>query len=114
MPELWTALLPLAIGSALIPIEIALTIVLLRSQGGVPKALAWVGGMTVVRLAQLIVLGSVIRVAVDDGQGGTSIVEGTILLVVGVVFLVVAARKATDQPDEDAPPPGWMTVLDGA
>ena len=114
MTELWTTLLPLAIGSALIPVEIALTIVLLRSPGGLMKAVAWVGGMTVVRLAQLIVLGSVIRVAVDDGQGGTSIAEGAVLLVVGVVFLVIAARKATNQPDEDAPPPGWMTILDGA
>jgi threonine/homoserine/homoserine lactone efflux protein len=114
MAELWTTLLPLAIGSALIPIEIALTIVLLRGPGGVRKALAWVGGMTVVRLVQLVVLGSVIRVAVDDGEQGTSIAEGAVLLVVGVLFLVVAARKATNQPDEDAPPPGWMTILDGA
>ena len=114
MPELWTTLLPLAIGSAVIPIEIALTVVVLRTPGGVPNALAWVGGMTVVRLAQLLLLGPVIEVAVDDGQPGTSVAEGAILLVVGVLFLVIAARKATNQPDEDAPPPGWMTLLDGA
>ena len=113
MPELWTTLIPLAIGSAVIPIEIALTIVVLRAPGGVPKALAWVGGMTVVRLAQLAVLGPVIDVAVDDGQPGTSVAEGAILLVVGVLFLVIAGRKATNQPDEDAPPPGWMTLMDG-
>jgi hypothetical protein len=114
MPELWTTLLPLAFGSAVIPIEIALTIVVLRAPGGVPKALAWVAGMTVVRLAQLLLLGPVIDVAVDDGQPGTSVAEGAILLVVGVLFLVIAARKATNQPDEDAPPPGWMSLLDGA
>jgi threonine/homoserine/homoserine lactone efflux protein len=114
MPELWTTLLPLAIGSALIPIEIALTIVALRAPGGVRTALAWVGGMTVVRLAQLLVLGPIVDVAVDDGKPGTSVAEGVILLVVGVLFLVIAARKATNQPDEDAPPPGWMALLDGA
>jgi hypothetical protein len=114
MPELWTTLIPLAIGSAVIPIEIALTIVALRAPGGVRTALAWVGGMTVVRLGQLLVLGPVIDIAVDDGQPGTSVAEGAILLVVGVLFLVIAARKATNQPDEDAPPPGWMTLLDGA
>jgi hypothetical protein len=114
MPELWTTLLPLAIGSAVIPIEIALTIVALRAPGGVRTALAWVGGMTVVRLAQLLLLGPVIEVAVDDGQPGTSVAEASILLVVGVLFLVIAARKATNQPDEDAPPPGWMALLDGA
>ena len=114
MPELWTTLLPLAIGSAVIPIEIALTIGALRAPGGVRTALAWVGGMTVVRLAQLLLLGPVIEVAVDDGQPGTSVAEASILLVVGVLFLVIAARKATNQPDEDAPPPGWMALLDGA
>jgi threonine/homoserine/homoserine lactone efflux protein len=114
MPELWTTLLPLAVGSAVIPIEIALTIVALRAPGGVRTALAWVGGMTVVRLAQLLVLGPIVDVAVDDGKPGTSVAEGAILLVVGVLFLVIAARKATNQPDEDAPPPGWMALLDGA
>jgi threonine/homoserine/homoserine lactone efflux protein len=114
MPELWTTLLPLAVGSAVIPIEIALTIVALRAPGGVRTALAWVGGMTAVRLAQLLVLSPIVDIAVDDGKPGTSVAEGTILLVVGVLFLVIAARKATNQPDEDAPPPGWMALLDGA
>ena len=39
--------------------------------------------------------------------------EGALLLVVGITFLVIAARKATNQPDEDAPPPAWMTMMDG-
>jgi threonine/homoserine/homoserine lactone efflux protein len=113
MTDLWTILIPLALGSAIIPVEIALTIVILKAPGGVPKALAWVAGMTVVRLAQLVVLGSVIETAVDDGKPGTSLVEGAILLVVAITFLVIAARKATNQPDEDAPPPAWMAMMDG-
>ena len=112
MVELWTTLIPLALGSAIIPVEIALTILVLKAPGGVPKALAWVGGMTVVRLAQWVILGPVVDIAVDDGQPGTSLVEGALLLVVGILFLVIAARKATDQPDEDAPPPGWMAMMD--
>jgi threonine/homoserine/homoserine lactone efflux protein len=108
----WTTLIPLALGSAIIPVEIAFTILVLRAPSGVPKALAWVAGMTVVRLAQWIVLGSVIETAVDDGKPGTSLVEATILLVVAITFLVIAARKATNQPDEDAPPPAWMAMMD--
>ncbi|HEU0243205.1 MAG TPA: GAP family protein [Candidatus Limnocylindrales bacterium] len=112
MVELWTTLIPLALGSAIIPVEIALTILVLKAPGGVPRALAWVGGMTVVRLAQWVILGPIVDTAVDDGQPGTSLVEGALLLVVGILFLVIAARKATDQPDEDAPPPGWMAMMD--
>ena len=112
MADLWTTLIPLALGSAIIPVEIALTILVLRAPGGVPKALAWVAGMTAVRLAQWVVLGPVVETAVDDGQPGTSLVEGAILLVVAITFLVIAARKATNQPDEDAPPPGWMAMMD--
>jgi threonine/homoserine/homoserine lactone efflux protein len=112
MTDVWTILIPLAVGSALIPVEIALTVVVLRAPGGIPKALAWVGGMTAVRLAQLLVLGPIVDVAVDDGETGTSVAEGAILLLVGVLFLVIAARKAANQPDEDAPPPAWMTLMD--
>jgi len=114
MLDLWTTLIPLALGSAIIPVEIALTILVLKTPSGVPRALAWVGGMTAVRLAQWVVLGPIVETAVDDGQPGTSLVEGALLLVVGILFLVIAARKATNQPDEDAPPPGWMALLDGA
>jgi len=92
---LWSILIPVAIGSALIPIEIALTVVVLRAPGGIRKALAWVGGMTAVRLAQLAIIGPIVDVAVDDGAPGTSIAEATILLIVGVLFLIIAARKAT-------------------
>jgi threonine/homoserine/homoserine lactone efflux protein len=112
MVELWTTLIPLALGSAIIPVEIALTILVLKAPGGVPRALAWVGGMTVVRIAQWVILGPIVDTAVDDGQPGTSLVEGALLLVVGILFLVIAARKATNQPDEDAPPPGWMAMMD--
>jgi threonine/homoserine/homoserine lactone efflux protein len=113
MTDLWTILVPLAVGSALIPIEIAQTVVVLRAPGGIPKALAWVGGMTAVRLAQLAIVGPVVEAAVDDGEPGTSVIEAAFLLLVGVLFLVIAARKATNQPDEDAPPPAWMTLMDG-
>jgi hypothetical protein len=72
------------------------------------KAAAWVGGMTVVRLAQWLVFGLILERAVDDGEPGTSAVEGALLLVVSILFLVSAARKLAKQPDEDAPPPRWL------
>ena len=69
--------------------------------------------MTLVRLAQYAVFGLVLGRAMDDDPAGTSPVEGTLLLVVGMLLLVSAARKIAKQPDEDAPPPRWMTMVDG-
>jgi hypothetical protein len=113
MTEMWTTLLPLAVASAILPIQVAITILMLRSPRGRVTATGWVGGMTVVRLAQWVLLGLVLGAAVDDGEPGTSAVEATLLLVVGIVFLVSAARKLAKQPDEDAPPPRWMSRVGG-
>lgn len=113
MAELWTTLLPLAVTTAVLPVQLTVTILMLRSPGGRSTAGAWIGGMTVLRLLQYAVFGVVLERAVDDGVPGTSPVEGALLLVVGVFLLVSAARKAANQPDEDAPPPRWMTMVDG-
>ena len=113
MTELWGSLIPLAIASAVLPVQIAITVLMLQAPGGRAAALAWVGGMTVVRLAQWTVFGVILERAVDDGQPGTSAVEGALLLVVSIVFLVSAARKLLKQPDEDAPPPRWMAAVSG-
>lgn len=111
MAELWGSLIPLAIASAILPVQVAITILMLRSPGGRRRAIAWVGGMTVVRLAQWLVFGLVLEQAVDDGQPGTSAVEAALLLVVSVLFFVSAARKLASQPDEDAAPPRWMLAI---
>jgi Sap, sulfolipid-1-addressing protein len=86
---------------------------MLRSAGGRRRAGGWIAGMTVVRLLQFAVFGVVLERATDDGTPGTSPVEGALLLVVAVVLLVSAARKVANQPDEDAPPPRWMSMVDG-
>ena len=112
MTELWTTLIPLAIATAVLPIQVAVTILMLRSGGGRAKAGAWISGMTLVRLVQYAVFGLVLERAMDDVHTGTSPVEGTLLLVVAVLLMVSAGRKVASQPDEDAPPPRWMTMVD--
>jgi hypothetical protein len=113
MNELWTTLIPLAVATAVLPIQVAITVLMLRSPGGRGRAGAWVAGMTVVRLAQYAVFGFVLDRAMADADDGPSPVEGALLLVVAVLLLVSAARKLANQPDEDAPPPRWMTMVDG-
>jgi hypothetical protein len=112
--DLWTTLIPLVLGSAILPIQIAITVLLLRSDAGRVAAIAWVGGMTVVRLAQGIVFGLVFGgdPAEPDDPEDTRLVASTLLLVVAIVFLVTAARKLLRQPDDDAPPPAWMSMVE--
>ena len=113
MIDLWSTLIPIAIATTLMPVELTLTLVMLRSPGGRSRAGAWVAGKTVARLVQYALLGGILVTAVDDGEPGTSAVEGALLLVLAVLLLVAAARKALNQPDEDAPPPRWMTMVAG-
>jgi len=112
MTDLWTTLLPLAIATAVLPVQVAITILMLRSAGGRVRAGAWIAGMTLVRLAQYAVFGLILERAMDGAADGTSPVEGALLLVVAVLLLVSAARKIANQPDEDAVPPRWMTMVD--
>lgn len=114
MSDLVLSLLPLAIASALVPLQIVVTILLLRSPAGRPAAMAWVLGMTAARLAQGLVFGLILGstdAASDDAGSGT--IASLLLLVIAVLLYVVAAKQVVRQPDDDAPPPRWMSLLDG-
>ena len=112
MSNLWGPMIPLIVGSALVPIQIVMTILLLRSPGGVRTAGAWVAGMTATRLVQGLLFGLIFnssdQVASDDG--GSSPVVSTILLVLAVLFYVTALRQFLKHDDLDAPPPKWMSM----
>jgi hypothetical protein len=114
MSDLWTSLVPLIIGSALVPIQIVITTLLLRSKAGKATAVAWVAGMTTMRLAQGLVFGLIL----GSGDGTDSSSEGPggalslLLLVIAIVFYVSAAKQILRHPDEDAPPPKWMAMVE--
>ena len=110
MTDLWTTLVPLAIATAVLPVQVAMTILMLRSDGGRARAGSWIAGMTLVRLGQYWLFAFVLEPAMDEASTGTSPVEGALLLLVAVFLLVAAVRKLASQPDEDAPPPRWMTL----
>jgi len=111
----WTALVPLIIGSAILPVQIAITVLLLRSGAGRIGAVAWVAGMTVVRLAQGIVFGLVFsRAAETGGDSGAGLIESALLMVVAILLLVMAAKHLLGQPDEDVPTPRWMAIVESA
>ncbi len=72
MAGLWSTLLPLAIASAIVPVQLVVTVVLQRSAAGRVVSLAWVLGMLTVRLGQGIVIGLLIG---PEVLGGTRVVR---------------------------------------
>jgi hypothetical protein len=115
MTGLWSSLIPLIVGSALVPVQIVVTVLLLRSSAGRFTAVAWVAGMTTVRLAQGVVFGLVLGSATDAGSSadGPGTAASLLLLVVAIVFYVSAVKQLLREPDEDAPAPRWMAALEG-
>jgi threonine/homoserine/homoserine lactone efflux protein len=110
MTNLWGTLVPLAAASAAVPVQIVVTIVLLRAEGGRSKAIAWIGGMTAVRLVQGLLFGVVLSASDQTSTDGdsTSPIVAMVLLVVAVLLYITAARSALSDDDPDAPPPKWM------
>ena len=114
MNDLWTTLLPLILGSALVPAQIIVTILLLRSRGGRIVAVAWIAGMTVARLAQGVVFGLVLDVgSAGEASDGRGWILSSVLLVLAVVLYATAAKELAGGTDEDAPPPKWMSMVEG-
>jgi hypothetical protein len=112
--DLLTTLVPLAIGTALVPVPLVLTVLLLGAPDGRGRvaALALVAGMMTVRLVQGLLFGVLFAGVVAVGGSRGPVVYGG-LVVLALVFLVSGARKALGAPDEDAPPPRWLATLDG-
>jgi hypothetical protein len=111
---LWGSLIPLIIGSALVPMQIIITILLIGAPHGRSIAVAWVAGMTAVRLAQGLVFGLIVGSSAPGAEGSEQpgTIASVVLLVVAITFFVAAFKQLVDAPDEDAPPPRWMAMID--
>ncbi|MEA3336394.1 MAG: GAP family protein [Chloroflexota bacterium] len=111
------ALLPMIIGSAIVPMQIIMLLLMLTSESkGLSKAIAFVSGMTLVRLAQGVVFGLVFtggEGATETGSEGSSWIVSTLLTVLGILLLISFYKALTGEADPDAPPPKWMAMLDG-
>lgn len=113
MDSIFIALLPFILGSALVPLQIIIVVMLLTSpQRGPLKAIAFVTGMTLVRLAQGLLFGFVFAPDTTAEAQGIPWVRATLLTVLGLLLLITAFRKWAKEPDPDAPPPRWLTMFD--
>jgi cytochrome c biogenesis protein CcdA len=110
MESLILSLLPLVIGTAVLPLPIIMVTLLLKSpKQSVLKAGAFVGGMTTTRLLQGLLFGFVF---VADGDSEPGVIVFTLLTVLGIVFLITAYKKWLREEDPDAPPPKWLAKMD--
>jgi hypothetical protein len=116
MDSLFLSLLPFIIGSALVPVQIIVVILLLTGEKRGPlKAIAFVLGMTVARLVQGILFGFVFTGGSYDTADATNAgwIKATLLTVLGLLMLITAYKKWSKEPDPDEPPPKWLAMLDG-
>ena len=112
MGSLWATLAPFILASALMPIELVITLALLGTPGRVRTAGAAVSGMVLVRLLQGLIFGTILHWGRRDGTtGGHGWLVSTVLMVVAVLLLVTALRELLGSDDSDDPPPKWMAAL---
>ncbi len=115
MGTLLVSLLPFIIGSAVVPLQIIIGLLILKSpKKGLFKAIAYVSGMTITRLLQGLIFGFILSrsTALADGSSGKSPVISTLLLLLGILLLIAAYKKWSKEDDPDDPPPKWLTRID--
>jgi len=118
MQTLLILLLPYIIGSAVVPLQIIIGLLLLTSpKQGLLKSVAYVAGMTVTRLLQGLIFSLVFAESValaEEAGGGKNPIVATLLLVLGILLLISAYKKWKREDDPDDPPPKWLTMVNSS
>lgn len=108
-------LFPMILGTVLAPVWIIIVLLVLRSPNGLVKAIAFIVGITIVRLLQGLLFGYILSGIDSAGASGElSPVILIVLVVLGILLLISAIKTLMHEPDPDAPPPKWMKKLDQA
>jgi threonine/homoserine/homoserine lactone efflux protein len=113
--SLWSTLIPLILGCALVPVQSLATILLLQAEDGRRKATAWVVGMTSARVVQGLLFALLLHTSAaiaEDTKDGPGAVASFVLLLVALTMLLSALGAAVKHGDPDAPPPRWLSVVD--
>jgi len=114
MRDVIVELLPLIVGAAVVPLYSIAVLLLLQSNGGLLKAIAFVAGGITVRLLQGILFGLVFGVACEAySEADPKLIVSTLLLITGILLLVTAFRQRQEPDDPDAPPPQWISTVVG-
>ncbi|WP_088891799.1 GAP family protein [Leptolyngbya ohadii] len=109
------SLLPFIIGSAVVPVQIIVSLLLLKSPDqGLLKAVGFVSRMTITRLFQGLIFGFILSEssAIAAGENSKNPVISTLLLVLGILLLIAAYKKWRGEDDPDDSPPKLLTMID--
>ncbi len=107
---LWQLTLVALFGAAS-PLPITVVVTLLISKGGVAKATGFAAGL--IGVLAIIGIVTLITSSYTSASSSTeSAVTGTIVAVMGLLFVLMAVKLLLNAPDPDAPPPKFMTALD--
>lgn len=113
MASLWSTLVPLILGGAVVPSYFLIEILLLQSDRGRIKATLFVLGFIVMKMLQGLIFGNLLAVPAGEESGlASSPVVSTLLLVVGIFFLTIAARYAISPARELEIPQTWLSAVD--
>jgi threonine/homoserine/homoserine lactone efflux protein len=113
MNGLILALIPLALAAAFQPPQIIALLVLLQTKRGVLNGLAYIAGMFVFRLVLGFVfwfLVSSVEESVESTGGRFVILVSAVLMVLGLLLLINALRRAFSTPDEGQA--SWLDSLE--
>lgn len=113
MGSVLVQLIPLVIGSVMMPTWVLLVLVLLRKGRGPIEAIAFVSGIVVVKLLQGLIFGTIFG-AYDVNHHRSEIEEiivATLLIIVGLLMWMAALKLFIQGDDPDSPPPAWMRML---
>jgi hypothetical protein len=114
MAQALGTVLPLAVAIAIFPVPVIAAVLLIRSDGGRMKglafAVAWCGGLLAVGAAALLLADGADASEGDEPATWVSVT----LLGLGVAFLLAALKKWRGRPrsGEEPSAPGWMRKID--
>jgi len=106
--DVWGMLLPLIIASALVPIQLTVTVLLLRSS--LKGAAAWVGGITAARLAEaaIVIAAESTGVLASGGLASPPRWASVLTIAVAALFYATAIRQLVRPMDIEAATPKWL------
>ena len=115
MNGLIPSLIPLALVAAFQPAQIIAMLVLLQTKRGMLNGLGFIAGMFLFRLVLgfgFWFLTSSLEDSVETTGGRFGILVSGVLMVLGLLLLVSALRRAFSAPDEDQAASSWLDSLE--
>ena len=115
MPDLWLDFLPIAVAMAITPGRLLVLILLFNTGRPLLTTLAFVGGMASNMLIEGLAFALIFSITgifdVDDATGPPAILA-MLLIVMGILMLVAAAKVLLHKEDEDKAPPDWLSEIE--